>query len=112
LYAAIILIVIVMLLPFAWLFLGSFKTQGEFLHDPGAWLPESFQIQNYITLFADRGFGNYMINSVIVSGVAVLGNVLFSAMAGYALAKLRFRGKAAVFPLVMAGMIVPYVALV
>ncbi|MGN7978887.1 carbohydrate ABC transporter permease [Microbacterium sp. 22195] len=110
-YAALAAITVFMLLPFVWVVFGSFKTQSEFLHSPGAWLPEAFQVQNYVQLFADRGFGHYMINSLVVSAVAVIGNVIFSAMAGYALAKLRFRGKGIVFPLVIGSMIVPYVAL-
>jgi len=110
-YTALVVITAFMLLPFVWVLFGSFKTQSEFLHSPGAWLPESFQVQNYIQLFAERGFGNYMVNSIIVSVVAVLGNIVFSSMAGYALAKLRFRGRGFIFPLVIAAMIVPYVAL-
>lgn len=110
-YTALIVITVFMLLPFVWVVFGSFKTQAEFLGNPGAWLPESFQIGNYIQLFADRGFGDYMVNSFIVSSVAIVGNVMFSAMAGYALAKLRFRGRGLVFPLVIVSMIVPYVAL-
>lgn len=111
LYVLLGLITIFMLLPFVWLLFGSFKTQSEFLSNPGAWFPETFQLGNYVQLFAERGFGSYMVNSVIVSVVAVLGNILFSAMAGYALAKLRFRGRGLVFPLVIISMIVPYVAL-
>ncbi|MFT4230445.1 MAG: carbohydrate ABC transporter permease [Microbacterium sp.] len=110
-YTVLIVVVVLMLLPFVWLFFGSFKTQGEFLSNPGAWFPESFQLQNYVTLFAERGFGGYMVNSIVVSVVAVLANILFSAMAGYAFAKLRFRGRNWVFPLVVVSMIVPYVAL-
>lgn len=110
-YTALAVITVFMLLPFVWVLFGSFKTQSEFLHSPGAWFPESFQIQNYVQLFAERGFGSYMLNSIIVSAVAVVGNVVFSAMAGYALAKLRFRGRGFVFPLVIVSMIVPYVAL-
>lgn len=100
-----------MLLPFVWVIFGSFKTQAEFISNPGAWFPENPTISNYVDLFGDRGFGPYMINSAIVSIVAVSGNLLFSSMAGYALAKLRFRGRNFVFPLVMMAMIVPYVAL-
>ena len=66
-YAALAVITVFMLLPFVWVFFGSFKTQAEFLGNPGAWFPESFQIDNYVQLFADRGFGNYMLNSIIVS---------------------------------------------
>ncbi|HKT56509.1 MAG TPA: carbohydrate ABC transporter permease [Microbacterium sp.] len=110
-YTALAVITVLMLLPFVWVFFGSFKTQGEFFSDPGAWFPKSFQIKNYISLFADQGFGGYMVNSIVVSVIVVLANVLFSAMAGYALAKLRFRGKGVIFPLVIVSMIVPYVAL-
>ncbi len=110
-YTALVVIIVFMLLPFVWVFFGSFKTQAEFMSNPGAWLPEAFQFDNYVRLFADRGFGTYLMNSIIVSVVAIAGNVMFSAMAGYALAKLRFRGRRIVFPLVIVSMIVPYVAL-
>ncbi|WP_309065723.1 carbohydrate ABC transporter permease [Microbacterium sp.] len=110
-YTALIVITVFMLLPFVWVLFGSFKTQAEFLSDPGAWLPQAVQFDNYVRLFAERGFGTYLTNSIIVSVVVIIGNVLFSAMAGYALAKLRFRGRGAVFPLVIVSMIVPYVAL-
>ncbi|MCR2824817.1 carbohydrate ABC transporter permease [Microbacterium sp. zg.Y909] len=111
LYAAVIAIVGLLLLPFVWVFFGSFKTQAEFMSDPGAWFPRSFQIQNYIDLFAENGFGLYFVNSAIVSIVAVSANVLFSSMAGYALAKLEFRGKNLVFSAVIFAWIVPYVAI-
>lgn len=110
-YTVLAVITVFMLLPFVWVFFGSFKTQAEFMSDPGAWFPQAFQLDNYVKLFADRGFGTYLTNSIIVSVVTILGNVLFSAMAGYALAKLRFRGRGLVFPLVIVSMIVPYVAL-
>ena len=111
LYAAVIAIVALLLLPFVWVFFGSFKTQAEFMSDPGAWFPHTFQIQNYIDLFAENGFGRYFVNSAIVSIVAVSANVLFSSMAGYALAKLEFRGKNLVFSVVIFAWIVPYVAI-
>lgn len=111
LYAAVIAIVALLLLPFVWVFFGSFKTQAEFMSDPGAWFPHTFQIQNYIDLFAENGFGRYFVNSAIVSIVAVSANVLFSSMAGYALAKLEFRGKNLVFSAVIFAWIVPYVAI-
>lgn len=110
-YTLLTAFVLILLIPFAWVFFGSFKTQVEFLTDPGAILPRAFNFENYVTLFTEKGFGVYFVNSAIVSVVAVIANVLFSAMAGYALAKLNFRGKKFVFPLVVVAMTVPYVAL-
>jgi multiple sugar transport system permease protein len=111
LYTAVIVIVAVLLLPFVWVVFGSFKTQAEFMSDPGAWFPRGFPIDNYVALFTEEGFGLYFLNSAIVSTVAVSANVLFSSMAGYALAKLHFRGRNLVFSAVIFAWVVPYVAI-
>jgi multiple sugar transport system permease protein len=112
LYGLLTLGAILAVLPFAWVLLGAFKSQAEILAAPGAWLPESFaNVGNFITLFAERMFGRYMINSLIVSAATVLTNVLFATMAGYAMAKLEFPGHKLVFGCVLAAMMVPYIAL-
>ena len=113
LYLVLTAIACVMLVPFVHVVLGGFKSQGEFISDPGAWLPTSFtNVDNYVGLFTDHEFGVYLRNSFIVSGVAVVTNVLFGSMCGYALAKLPFRGKRIIFVLVLGGMMLPYVAMV
>jgi multiple sugar transport system permease protein len=110
LYTAITLVCALMLVPFALVVLGAFKTQGEFTADPGAWLPRSFtNLDNFVTLF-ERGFGTYLINGVLVAGMVVVANIVFGSLAGYALAKLRFRGRGFVFAMVLATMMVPIVA--
>lgn len=111
LYIAMTLVSAAMMLPFVLVVLGAFKTQGEFTANPGAWLPESFgNLSNFVVLF-ERGFGRYLLNSVTVSVIVVVANLVFSSLAGYALAKLHFRGRSAVFALVLASMMVPIVAI-
>jgi multiple sugar transport system permease protein len=110
-YAFLVVVSVLMLAPFALVLFGSFKTQGEFTADPGGWLPQSFgNVHNYVVLFTENRFGRYFLNSAIVSAVTVAANVLFSAMAGYALAKVPFRGRGLVFGCVVLAMTVPYVA--
>lgn len=110
-YLLLVGVVLLMLLPFAWVLFGSFKTQNEFISNPGAWLPETFaNFSNYLVLFTEKSFGLYFANSAIVSIVAVLGNVFFSSMAGYALAKIDFSGRRWVFLAVVGSMTIPYVA--
>jgi multiple sugar transport system permease protein len=112
LYAALTVFAAIMLVPFVWVFFGAFKTQAEIMAAPGVWLPKSFTyFGNFVELFTHRRFGTYMANSLIVSGLTVVLNVLFSSMAGYALAKLRFRGNGLVFGSVLVAMMIPYVAL-
>jgi multiple sugar transport system permease protein len=111
LYTAVAVICALMLVPFALVLFGAFKSQGEFIADPGAWLPESFAyVNNFVVLFTEKNFGTYFVNSTIVSVVTVVSNILFSSMAGYAMAKVDFRGKKLVYLSVMLGMTIPYVA--
>ena len=112
LYGLLTIGAVIALLPFAWVLFGAFKTQAEIMSAPGAWLPRSFaNLDNFVTLFSERRFGRYMINSLIVSAATVITNVLFATMAGYALAKLEFPGQKMVFGCVLAAMMVPYIAL-
>jgi len=112
LYIGLTALAVVTLVPFVWVLFGSFKSQAEIMAAPGAWLPRNFgNFDNFIELFQHRQFGTFMRNSFIVSGATVVANVLFSSMAGYALAKLPFRGRRLVFGAVLMAMMVPYVAL-
>ena len=112
LYGLLTALAVVMLVPFVWVLFGSFKSQAEIMAAPGAWLPKSFgNFDNFIELFEHRQFGTFMRNSFIVSGFTVVANVLFSSMAGYALAKLPFKGRRLMFGAVLMAMMVPYVAL-
>ena len=93
--------------PFAWMFLGSFKTQGELLRVPPTWLPEAPTNQNYAELLSKANFPQYFVNSAIVAIAVTAGNLTFCSMVGYSLAKLRFRGRNALFVLVLATLMIP-----
>jgi multiple sugar transport system permease protein len=98
---------VVALLPLVWMVLSSFKTQGDILSDPTAWLPAHFTLENYAQWFGPLNIGQYFTNTVVVAAVTVVGNLLFCSMAGYALAKMPFRGRGLVFTLVLITLMVP-----
>jgi multiple sugar transport system permease protein len=106
-YGFLVLAVTATLLPFAWMLLGSFKTQGELLRNPTGWLPEAPTLDNYIQWFTGLNIGHFFFNSTVVAVVTVLGNLLFCSMLGYALAKMDFAGKRLLFLLVMITLMVP-----
>ena len=106
-YVVLVLAVLVTLMPFIWMLLGSFKTQGEILRDPSGFLPADPTMGNYSTWFRDLNIGRFFANSLIVAVFTVLGNLLFCSMVGYALAKLDFPGKRFLFLLVMLTLMVP-----
>lgn len=112
LYTLLTAIAAIVLLPFVWVLFGAFKSQSEIMAAPGAWLPRNFgNFGNFIELFGRRQFGTYMANSVAVSAITVASNVLFSSLAGYALAKIPFHGSRLVFGCILAAMMIPYIAL-
>lgn len=106
-YAALIVAALATLLPFAWMLLGSFKTQGELLRRPVTWWPEEPTLANYSAWFGELGIGAFFTNSLVVAVFTVVGNLVFCSMVGYALAKMTFPGKRLLFILVMVTLMVP-----
>ncbi len=107
LYPLLSALLVVVASPFVWMVLGSFKSEGELRQVPPTWWPESASLDNYTQLFSRLDFGTYFVNSTIVAVVVTAGNLLFCSMLGYALAMLEFRGKKAVFLLVMTTLLIP-----
>ncbi len=95
------------LLPFVWMLLGSVKTQREILQRPPTWWPREFTWDNFGAWFGELNFGQFFGNSLVVALFTVLGNLVFCSMVGYALAKLDFPGKRALFVVVMVTLMVP-----
>jgi multiple sugar transport system permease protein len=93
--------------PFLWMLLGSFRPDRELKQVPPAWLPQDPTLDNYRTLFTQLDFPTYFFNSAVVALAITVGNLVFCSMLGYALAKLEFPGKRAIFVLVMATLMVP-----
>lgn len=92
--------------PLLWMVAGAFKPQREAIDFPPTVLPQEPTLDNFVRLFSDLDFGRYLANTVIVVLIGAFG-VLFMAMAGYAFAKFRFRGKGPMFFLVLATLMIP-----
>ena len=92
--------------PFFWMMTGSVKPLGESRSDPPTILPRHVSFDAYLSLFQDLDFGRYLTNTLIVVLIDSVG-LLLMAMAGYAFAKLPFRGRGVMFSLVLATMMIP-----
>jgi multiple sugar transport system permease protein len=110
LYVLLFLGLLLMIGPFVWMLLGSFKPNAEFLRTPPTWLPETPTLGNYQQLFDRLDFPRYFFNSTLVAGVVTAGNLIFSPMLGYALAKIPFAGKRVLLLLVLATLMLPAAA--
>ena len=94
-------------IPFIWMVISSFKPEAEVMTVPPTWWPETPTTDNYDQLFTKLDFPTYFANSAIVAVATAVGNMVFCSMLGYALAKLQFPGKRLVFVLVLGTLMVP-----
>ncbi len=101
------LVSLLVLMPLIWMVSVSFMAPGEAAAFPPPLVPAHPTLENYRTLFGSYGIGRYVVNSVLVSSLATLLALLFVVPAGYAFAKLRFRGRDAIFQALVAAMVVP-----
>jgi multiple sugar transport system permease protein len=107
LHLALIVGLVVMVTPFVWMILGSFKTTGELRQQPPTFFPKDPTLANYDELFERLDFPRYFFNSMVVALTVTAGNLLFCSMLGYALAKLEFPGKRVLFGLMLGTLMVP-----
>ena len=107
--ALLLLIALAMLVPLFWLVSTSLKGPAENIFTtPPALLPSEPSLEAYQRLFADNPMLSYIRNSAIVSGLAVLANLLFCSLAAYPLARMRFAGRGLVLALVVATILIPF----
>ncbi|WP_405996859.1 carbohydrate ABC transporter permease [Streptomyces sp. NBC_00829] len=97
----------VMLGPFVWEVLTSLKTFSETTHVPLTFLPGSWQWSNYSQVFDVLPFGQMLLNSVGMTIGRTVGQLVFSSLAAYAFARLRFRGSNLLFSLFLSVLMVP-----
>jgi len=107
--ALLLLLALAMLVPLLWLVSTSLKGPTEnIFSSPPALLPAQPSLQAYGQLFSGSPMGTYLLNSTIVSGLAVAANLLFCSLAAYPLARLRFTGRGLMLALVVATILIPF----
>ena len=97
---------IIVIVPFLWVVLSSFKTTKEILASPFS-LPAHWQFDNYAHAWTDAGIRQFFLNTVIVVGVALVLVMLLGAMCAYVLARFTFRGSRFIYYLMLAGLTFP-----
>jgi multiple sugar transport system permease protein len=110
-YLLLLLLAVIYILPFLIQVATSFKTEPEAAANPLGLFPENWTTAAYERLFRFSDFPLWGLNSTIVALLVTAGRVFFDSLAGYALARIPFRGRTVVFALVIAVMAVPGVVL-
>ena len=110
-YILVIIVAALVALPFIWMVVSAFKSQRELFAYPPTFFPTEWKWENF-TEAASRGsisFWAMFLNSMKIAVPSTLFNVIFSSLAGYAFARLRFPGRDKIFMCFLAAMMVPFV---
>ncbi|MHB1222795.1 MAG: carbohydrate ABC transporter permease [Gemmatimonadaceae bacterium] len=107
LYATLVAGAVLSLLPMLWMLSASFMATGEASSYPPRLLPQRPTLEHYVALFTRLDLGRSLLNSVIVTVTVTTVSLFVNSMAGYAFAKLRFRGRDRLFRLLAAGLVIP-----
>ena len=100
---------VVFLFPLIWAALSSVKSPAEANQAPPTWVPHSWSLGNYSALQKyGEGVMTYLLNSVALSVLVVVGTVVVTVLGGYGLARFEFRGKSLLFGATLAILMVPY----
>ena len=107
LHAGLVLGALIALLPMLWMISASLMPAGQASSYPPRLIPERVTFEHYTALFTRLDLGRYLLNSTLVALTVTGVSLVINSMAGYAMAKLRFRGRERVQRLLMAGLVVP-----
>ena len=107
-YALLALGSLIMLLPFADMFIGALRSPADVFASPPRYLPSDPQWNVYARVFDELPMARWFLNSIIVTVTITTLQVVTSTMAGYGLAKYQFRGRDAIFRLVMGAQMFPF----
>lgn len=102
------IIVAMVALPFCWVIATSLRLPKDSFTLPPAFFPTSFHLDNYVKVFSLVPYFNFVLNSVFVSVVATLLQVMITTMAAYAFSRIEFKGRNFWFILILSGLMIPY----
>jgi len=99
---------LVFALPLLWLVVSSFMTNAQINRFPPTIIPDSLHLDGYRYVFRTGEFSRWFVNSTIVATVTVFSNLVFCSFAGYAFARMRFRGSRVLLALMLATLVIPF----
>jgi putative chitobiose transport system permease protein len=106
-YIILIALALFFTFPFLWVISTSFKGPENIFTWPPEWIPKKPTIENYIAVFKKIPMAKYFLNTLIITSLGVVFQVIFASLAAYPLARLNWKGKNLVFKLILLPMLIP-----
>jgi ABC-type glycerol-3-phosphate transport system permease component len=106
-YVVLIAGAVVLIVPLLWTISTSLKDQSQVFTYPVQWIPRPFKWSNYSSAFDTAPIGTYLVNTIMLTTIGVIGSLIGSSIAGYGFARFRFKGRQLMFGVMLATMMVP-----
>lgn len=103
-----LMLALLILLPVLWMCFSAFRPVNQITTYPPHFFPHAWTLENFSDVMRMIPVGRYIVNTLIYTVVVTSVSVLFNAMAGYAFARIEFRGKNVIFTILMASMMIPF----
>lgn len=107
-YAVLVLGCVPTILPLVWLLRSSVMGDRQIFSSPPDWIPDPWKFSNFVDVFGAQPFGQYLLNSVIVTVLTVVGTIFSCSLAAFSFARTRWRGRNLVFVLMLSTLMLPY----
>lgn len=101
-------VLFIVLFPLAWLFMSTFKVQKDIIKWPPTFWPKKWTQANYFKVWTRIPLASYIKNTVIFAGAVSISSALLDSLAGYAFARLEFKGRELIFNMVLLTMLIPF----
>lgn len=99
---------VVMLVPLLWLLSSSFKDTARIFIYPPQWIPDPWRVENYSKVFEQIPFVRFYWNTILVTGLAVAGQIVSASLVAFGFARLRFPGRDLLFLVLLSTIMIPY----
>ncbi|MFZ8764862.1 carbohydrate ABC transporter permease [Enterococcus diestrammenae] len=103
-----VLVLLIVAFPFLWLLISSFKFEKDIISYPPQIFADKYTLNNYLKVWSTIPLLDYIKNTVIFAGGVVITSVFFDSLAGYAFARMEFKGKNLLFYFVLLTMMIPF----
>lgn len=103
-----LLVVLLIMFPFFWLLISSFKFEKDIISFPPKIFSDQYTFENYLHVWSTIPLLDYIVNTVIYAGGVVITSVFFDSLAGYAFARMNFKGRTFLFYTILLTMMIPF----
>jgi len=107
-YATLIAVAALLVLPLYWMLSTSLKSPEQTFAIPPEWIPNPLQWDNFTKVFEEVPFGRFILNTFILVGLNIVGQLFAVTLVAYGFARLRFPGRSVLFLLMLSTLMIPY----